>query len=149
VSAFARACSYARAGTAGREVEPQPRTFPQTVYELHNLLADAGIKGSFILLGHSFDGIMLRNLPLQFPNDAAGKDVVGAAPGDGRPAQTDKLVRPREVTAGKTIPPVRTPPSPGAKKLSRQAPLDPLAHAKPGPGSPCHLIMSPYPPIGS
>ena len=149
VSAFARACSFARAVTAGGEVEAHPHTFRQTMYELHNLLADAGFKGPYILLGHSFDGIMLRNLPLPFPNDAAGKGLVEPAPGDGRLAHSDKLAGTREVSSGKPIPPASTTPSPAPKKLSRQPAPDPLAHAKSGPGSPCHLIMGPFPPIGS
>src|SRR5512138_1904384 len=53
VSRFARVCSYDRAGLAWSDPGPTPRTMRQDAYELHTLLAVAGIKAPYVLVGHS------------------------------------------------------------------------------------------------
>ena len=45
VEKFATVCSYDRAGHAWSELGPRPRTKKQAVYDLHRLLATAGISG--------------------------------------------------------------------------------------------------------
>ena len=45
VEKFATVCSYDRAGHAWSELGPRPRTKKQAVYDLHRLLATAGIRG--------------------------------------------------------------------------------------------------------
>src|SRR5438045_1730536 len=44
-SAFARVCSYDRAGTAWSDPGPQPRTMRQKAYELHTALRRAKERG--------------------------------------------------------------------------------------------------------
>ena len=51
LAAFARVCSYDRAGDGRSELGPHPRTFHQVAYELHILLANAGIKPPIVLAG--------------------------------------------------------------------------------------------------
>jgi hypothetical protein len=149
VSAFARACSFVHAGTAGREVGPQPRTFRQTVYELHKLWADAEFKGPYFLLGHSFDGIMLRNLPWQFPSDAGKKVPTDPAPDPGRSTPSGKPGRLKEGTSSDPIPTAGATAQPAGKEPPHPAPAWTLACAKSWPAWPCHIIVSHYPPIGS
>src|SRR5260370_233845 len=47
VAKFARVCSYDRAGDGWSDLGPHPRTMHQIVYELHTLLANAGVKPPF------------------------------------------------------------------------------------------------------
>ena len=60
VSRFARVCSYDRAGDGWSDIGPHPRTFRQIVYELHTLLERAGVRGPFVLVGHSYGGWLVR-----------------------------------------------------------------------------------------
>jgi hypothetical protein len=45
VQAFARVCSYDRAGAAWSELGPRPRTMAQVTYELHAVVAAAAVAG--------------------------------------------------------------------------------------------------------
>src|SRR6185437_4833919 len=54
VAAFTRACSYDRAGFGWSDAGPMPRTASEIAKELHALLAAAGGKPPYILVGHSF-----------------------------------------------------------------------------------------------
>lgn len=55
-----RVCSYDRAGLGKSEPGPTPRTMEKEVHELHSLLKKAGIEGPFILVGHSYGGLLMR-----------------------------------------------------------------------------------------
>lgn len=108
VSTFATACSYDRAGTAWSDVGPHPRTIRQMEYELHSVLANAGLPGPYILVGHSFGGIMVRTFQAEYPSDVAGIVLVDAASDDTKLVHFRQLVHMREITSGRPIPPVRT-----------------------------------------
>ena len=118
VTEFTRACSYDRAGTAWSELGPRPRTIRQDEYELHKLLANANIPGSYVLVGHSMGGLMVRNFQRQFPEEVSGMVLVDPASDDTRLVHFDKLMRLREDTTGKPIPPIRTTILPAEKQLS-------------------------------
>jgi hypothetical protein len=149
VSTFARACSFARSGTAAREVGSTPRSVRQPGHELHNLQADAEFKGPYFLLGHSFDGIMLRNLPVLFPNDAGKKITPGPAPDREHRAPSGAPNRGRDATPGHPTPTAGATAQPAGKKPIHPPPAWTLACAKSWPGWPCHIIVSHYPPTGS
>ena len=57
VGEITRACSYDRAGVDRSEPGPRPGTSQQIVDELHSLLANAGIDGPYVMVGHSFGGL--------------------------------------------------------------------------------------------
>jgi pimeloyl-ACP methyl ester carboxylesterase len=56
VSAFARICTYDRAGYAWSDPGPKPRTFSQLNLELRDALSKLGEPGPFVLVGHSYGG---------------------------------------------------------------------------------------------
>jgi pimeloyl-ACP methyl ester carboxylesterase len=49
-------CTYDRAGMGWSDSGDQPRTSHQIVKELHTLLGNAGVRGPYVLVGHSFGG---------------------------------------------------------------------------------------------
>src|SRR5881397_2830757 len=53
-------CAYDRAGMGWSDAGPQPRTPGQIARELHTLLANAGIAGPYIVVGHSVGGKNVR-----------------------------------------------------------------------------------------
>jgi pimeloyl-ACP methyl ester carboxylesterase len=108
VANFTRACSYDRAGTAWSDVGPHPRTVHQMAFELHTLLANAGVSGPYVIVGHSFGGIIVRTFQAQYPQDVAGMVLVDVSSDDTRLVHFGKLVRMRELTSGRPVPAVRT-----------------------------------------
>ena len=82
VAAFARVCSYDRAGYGWSDEGPAPRTSQQIATELHALLAAAGERGPYVLVGHSFGGFNLRVFTSLYPAEAAGLVLVDAADED-------------------------------------------------------------------
>jgi pimeloyl-ACP methyl ester carboxylesterase len=79
VAGFTRVCTYDRAGLGWSEPSPQPRTPNVMVEELHLLLSNAGIKGPYLLVGHSFGGMITRLFAHRYPDDVAGLVLVDSA----------------------------------------------------------------------
>lgn len=82
-----RTCAYDRAGYGWSESGPQPRTITQNVEELHALLVAAGENPPFVLVGHSYGGMIVREFAQQFPEQTYGVVLVDAA----APEQFDLL----------------------------------------------------------
>jgi pimeloyl-ACP methyl ester carboxylesterase len=78
VATFTHVCTYDRAGYAWSDRGPQPRTSSQIVRELHTLLANGGIMGPYILVGHSFGGLNMYLYACQYPDEVAGLILVDA-----------------------------------------------------------------------
>jgi pimeloyl-ACP methyl ester carboxylesterase len=79
VAKFTRVCSYDRAGMGWSDAGPMPRTGGQIVGELHALLENAGIPGPYVLIGHSFGGLVVRRFAGEFPQEVAGMVLVDSA----------------------------------------------------------------------
>jgi pimeloyl-ACP methyl ester carboxylesterase len=109
VAAFTRVCAYDRPGTflgpglPGRsDAVPMPRTASEIVADLHALLAAADIPGPYVMVGHSFGGLIVRLYASTYPDDVVGLVLVDAAHEDFyeaaqevmSPAQWDAFVRP-------------------------------------------------------
>src|SRR6185295_8369334 len=60
IAQFTRVCSYDRAGYAWSEPGSEPRSPQQIAVELYTLLANAGIKGPYVLVGQSNGGKYAR-----------------------------------------------------------------------------------------
>jgi pimeloyl-ACP methyl ester carboxylesterase len=71
-------CAYDRAGMGWSDPGPQPRTPSQIARELHTLLANAGIAGPYVLVGHSVGGKNVRMFARQHPKQVAGMVLVDA-----------------------------------------------------------------------
>ncbi|MCB0128761.1 MAG: alpha/beta fold hydrolase [Caldilineaceae bacterium] len=80
VSRSTRICSYDRAGSGWSEAGPYPRTSRQISTELHTLLANAGVSGPFVLVGHSAGGMHVQVYAAQYPAEVAGLVLVDPTP---------------------------------------------------------------------
>jgi pimeloyl-ACP methyl ester carboxylesterase len=108
VADFARVCSYDRAGDGWSELGPHPRTFHQVVYELHTLLANAGIKPPFVLVGHSYGGWLVRQFQAIYPSEVAGMLLVESGQDNPwRISPDGKLVRASDLATGQAVPEVK------------------------------------------
>jgi len=72
VSQFAATASYDRGGLGWSSPSRTPRTPSNLGEELHELLWRAGLKPPFILVGHSFGGLVMRRYALMYPEEVAG-----------------------------------------------------------------------------
>ncbi len=125
VAAFARVCSYDRAGSGWSEWGPYPRTLRQIVYELHTLLAHAGEQSPFVLVGASYGGWVARLYQLTYPAEIAGLVLVD--PGESDPARLmpdGQVVRSSSLSRNRPIPPVKT------SEPLREADIPPAALAQ-------------------
>src|SRR5579872_2810044 len=69
VSKFANTASYDRAGLGWSSPCQSARTPGNIAVELHELLSGAGIKPPYILVGHSFGGLVMRRYALMYPEE--------------------------------------------------------------------------------
>jgi pimeloyl-ACP methyl ester carboxylesterase len=81
-----RVCSYDRAGLGWSERGPQPRTLAAMNGELDALLANSGIDGPLLLVGHSFGAILARDFARRHLGRVVGMVLVD-------PAHPDQLAR--------------------------------------------------------
>ena len=72
VSGFAQACAYDRAGFGWSDAGPLPRTAGRIATELRALLLTAGVRPPYVLVGHSFGGLVARLYASRYPADLAG-----------------------------------------------------------------------------
>ena len=76
VAAFARVCTYDRAGYLWSDPAKTVRTLEDRVADLHALLAGAKIPAPYILVGHSFGGPLVRLYAHLHPTEIAGMVLV-------------------------------------------------------------------------
>src|SRR5918993_5313980 len=79
VAQRSRGCVYDRAGLGWSDPSPRPRTAALMVEELQALLATAEIPGPYVLVGHSFGGLLVRLYAARYPQEVAGLVLVDAA----------------------------------------------------------------------
>lgn len=92
VATFTRVCAYDRPGTVLDPADPahrsrsdpvaMPRTAQAMVADLHSLLHAAGMPGPYVLVGHSFGGLVVRLYGSTYPDEVAGMVLVDAAQED-------------------------------------------------------------------
>jgi pimeloyl-ACP methyl ester carboxylesterase len=76
VAAFAGVCAHDRAGNGASESPPAPHTPLESAHELHSMLVHAGIPGPYILVGHSYGGLIVRLFARDHREDVAGLVLV-------------------------------------------------------------------------
>lgn len=73
---FTRVCSYDRAGLGWSELCDKPCTPASLAFQLHALLHNAEISPPYILVGHSFGGLVVRSFAATFADETAGAVLV-------------------------------------------------------------------------
>lgn len=71
-----RVCSYDRANVGSSDHAAKPRTGRDLVDDLHTLMAAAGEKPPFVLVGFSFGGLVTQLYAASYPEDVAGMVLV-------------------------------------------------------------------------
>jgi len=71
-----RVCSYDRAGYGWSERGPKPRLASSISAELYRLLNNAGLEGPFVLVGHSFGGLLSIYFAAKHADHVAGLVLV-------------------------------------------------------------------------
>ncbi|MEA2955047.1 MAG: hypothetical protein QOJ58_544, partial [Alphaproteobacteria bacterium] len=84
VAKFSQVCAYDRPGTPVGEKpsrsDPvrQPTTAGDAVADLHALLSAAKVVGPYVLVGHSYGGLVVRLYASTYPDDVSGLVLVDA-----------------------------------------------------------------------
>lgn len=76
VSRFAATASYDRSGLGWSSPSRTARTPSNLAAELHELLWGAGLKPPFILVGHSFGGLVMQRFALLYPEEVVSVVLV-------------------------------------------------------------------------
>lgn len=75
-----RVFAYDRAGYGQSEPGPMPRHAKQEARELRLLLEKAGVKGPYVLVGHSLGGLNMQVFAAEYPDDVAGMVLLDPPP---------------------------------------------------------------------
>lgn len=108
VARFSSVCSYDRAGQAWSDPGPTPRTMKQEAFELRALLRAAKVRGPYVLVGHSYGGLLARVYAERYPRDVGAVVLVDPTHEDTTLMIQGKLVRVRDRAQPTAIPPVQT-----------------------------------------
>ncbi|HVQ08162.1 MAG TPA: alpha/beta hydrolase [Allosphingosinicella sp.] len=75
---FSRFCLYDRAGYLWSPPAPGPRTIEARAEDLHAMIEGAGLPGPYVLVAHSYGGLVVRAFARRFPAETAGLVMVDA-----------------------------------------------------------------------
>jgi pimeloyl-ACP methyl ester carboxylesterase len=78
VLSVARVCTYDPSGSVWSDPGPEP-TCEGRIGEIHKMLANAGIDGPLVLVGHSVGAVFARLYASQYPADVSGMVLVDHA----------------------------------------------------------------------
>jgi pimeloyl-ACP methyl ester carboxylesterase len=79
VASATRACTYDRAGFGWSDAGPLPRTAGRIADELHTLLGRAAVSPPYVLVGHSFGGLVMRLFATRHREEVAGLVLIEPA----------------------------------------------------------------------
>jgi pimeloyl-ACP methyl ester carboxylesterase len=87
IAGTSRVCAYDRAGTGSSVAPPGVRDARDEVADLRRLLSRAGIDPPYVLVGHSYGGVVARVFARLWPRETAGLVLVDTMGRDGRRRQ--------------------------------------------------------------
>jgi pimeloyl-ACP methyl ester carboxylesterase len=90
VAAITHACVYDRAGFGWSDAGPFPRTAGRIANELYELLQHASVPPPWLLVGHSYGGLVMRLLAIRHADKVAGLVLI-------EPAHPEDWMRPSDV----------------------------------------------------
>jgi pimeloyl-ACP methyl ester carboxylesterase len=93
VARFTRICSYDRASLGWSEPATTPRVTSRLIDELHELLKAANISGPYVLVGHSYGGMLVRAYAAKYSDEVAGLVLVDPLPASEWMRPTDEQAR--------------------------------------------------------
>ena len=76
VSQFTHTASYDRGGLGWSSPANTTRTPGNIAVELHAMLENAGLRPPYVLVGHSFGGLVMRRFALLYPEEVSGVVLV-------------------------------------------------------------------------
>lgn len=76
VAAFARVCSYDRAGLGWSDSDPRPRTLANIVGDLEIVLEKTGLPPPYVLVGHSFGCFVVCAFAAKHPQRVTGMVLI-------------------------------------------------------------------------
>src|SRR5919109_3045584 len=82
-----RTCAYDRAGTGNSVAPPGVRDARDEIGDLRRLLGRARIEPPYVLVGHSYGGVLARVFAHRYPTETAGLVLVDTMGRDGRRRQ--------------------------------------------------------------
>ena len=80
IAQITRVCTYDRAGYGASEPVPLPRHSQRLADELQHLLENAGIKGPYVLVGHSLGGLTMQIFADRYPDLVASLILLDPPP---------------------------------------------------------------------
>jgi pimeloyl-ACP methyl ester carboxylesterase len=116
VAAFARVCAYDRPGTPGSGPYPKGMTAAGYPVFLHNMLEAAGEPPPYLIVGHSFGGIVASLHAMRIPSDVTGLVLVDSSHED-QQRRLEPVTGPPPPKRDPVSPPpgVPAPPPPGLR----------------------------------
>jgi pimeloyl-ACP methyl ester carboxylesterase len=112
VASITQVCSYDHSGSAWSDDGPTD-SCSLRMSEIHEALKNAGIKGPYVLVGHSLGALVARLYADQYPNDVTGLVFV-----DHAMAMINRRPPPGGVTAAPSPMSPPPPPPPGGVKMT-------------------------------
>ena len=79
IARVTRACAYDRAGFGWSDGGPMPRTAGRIADELHRLLLNAAVPRPYVMVGHSYGGIVMRIFAERHADEVAGLVLIEPA----------------------------------------------------------------------
>jgi pimeloyl-ACP methyl ester carboxylesterase len=93
IARITRACAYDRAGFGWSDAGAHPRSAGRIADELFELLDRANVVGPYVLVGHSFGGLVMRLFTARHPDKVAGLILI-------EPAIPEEWIDPQEHQRG-------------------------------------------------